>query len=80
GEGVSEAEAELIFERYYRSDQSPTQPGSVGIGLAVSRQLAEMMGGTLRYVGADGEPRFELSLPVGAALDAVSTAELSVTA
>ncbi|MGA8038717.1 MAG: HAMP domain-containing sensor histidine kinase [Acidimicrobiia bacterium] len=80
GDGVSEAEAELIFERYYRSDQSPTQPGSVGIGLAVSRQLAEMMGGTLRYVGADGEPRFELSLPVGASLDAVSTAELSVTA
>jgi signal transduction histidine kinase len=64
GRGVSAGEAELIFERYYRSDQSPTQPGSVGIGLAVSRQLAEMMAGTLRYVGTDGESRFELSLPV----------------
>jgi signal transduction histidine kinase len=63
GEGVEAAETELIFERYYRSQQSPTQPGSVGIGLAVSRQLAEMMGGTLRYVGAGEDSRFELSLP-----------------
>jgi nitrogen-specific signal transduction histidine kinase len=63
GEGVEAAETELIFERYYRSQQSPTQPGSVGIGLAVSRQLAEMMDGTLRYVGSSDESRFELSLP-----------------
>ncbi len=66
GSGVGAAESELIFERYYRSQQSPTQPGSVGIGLAVSRQLAEMMGGTLRYVGSADEARFELSLPMSA--------------
>ncbi|MDP9143585.1 MAG: ATP-binding protein, partial [Actinomycetota bacterium] len=64
GQGVKPAESELIFERYYRSQQSPTQPGSVGIGLAVSRQLAEMMDGTLRYVGSSDESRFELSLPL----------------
>jgi len=64
GHGVVSAESELIFERYYRSEQSPTQPGSVGIGLAVSRQLAEMMDGTLRYVGSAEESRFELSLPL----------------
>jgi signal transduction histidine kinase len=64
GHGVVPAESELIFERYYRSEQSPTQPGSVGIGLAVSRQLAEMMDGTLRYVGSAEESRFELSLPL----------------
>jgi signal transduction histidine kinase len=64
GDGVKPAEAELIFERYYRSQQSPTQPGSVGIGLAVSRQLAEMMDGTLRYVGTSEESRFELALPL----------------
>lgn len=63
GPGVPEAEAELIFERYYRSDQSPTQPGSVGIGLAVSKQLAEMMSGTLEYVLGGAQPRFELNLP-----------------
>jgi two-component system sensor histidine kinase MprB len=64
GRGVPENEARLIFERYYRSAQSPTQPGSVGIGLAVSRQLAEMMGGTLEYVSGEPAHRFELSLPL----------------
>lgn len=64
GVGVAEREAKLIFERYYRSAQSPTQPGSVGIGLAVSRQLAEMMGGTLDYVSSGSQHRFELTLPV----------------
>lgn len=63
GPGISADEAELIFERYYRSSESPTLPGSVGIGLAVSRQLAEMMGGSLAYVCADGVPGFELRLP-----------------
>lgn len=63
GDGVDPAEAELIFDRFYRSRQSPTQPGSVGIGLSLSRHLAEMLGGTLRYVGAPGETRFELRLP-----------------
>ncbi len=63
GSGVPPAEAKLIFERYYRSAQSPTQPGSVGIGLAVSRQLAEMMGGSLDYVRTVEGPRFELTLP-----------------
>lgn len=64
GGGVDEREVKLIFERYYRSAQSPTQPGSVGIGLAVSRQLAEMMGGTLTYVPGGAQHRFELTLPL----------------
>ncbi len=69
GAGIDERESKLIFERYYRSAQSPTQPGSVGIGLAVSRQLAEMMGGTLAYVNGGPQHHFELSLP--AAVQAV---------
>ncbi|MGB8362493.1 MAG: HAMP domain-containing sensor histidine kinase [Acidimicrobiia bacterium] len=63
GAGVADHEATLIFERYYRSRQTPTQPGSVGIGLSVSRQLAELMDGTLEYLPATGVTGFELSLP-----------------
>jgi signal transduction histidine kinase len=63
GRGVPPDEADQIFDRYYRSAQSPTQAGSVGIGLSVARQLAELMGGTLEYVSTDGWHRFELSLP-----------------
>jgi len=69
GAGVPEDEAKLIFERYYRSVDMPTQPGSVGIGLAVSRQLAEMMDGSLIYIGGGHRPRFELALPTGTSGD-----------
>ena len=64
GVGVPTLESDLIFERYYRSSQAQTLPGSVGIGLAVSRQLADLMDGSLRYVHGDTTPRFELSLPL----------------
>lgn len=64
GAGVAEHEATLIFERYYRSRQAPTQPGSVGIGLSVSRQLAELMDGTLTYSPTGGVTGFELALPL----------------
>ncbi len=70
GVGVPILQSDLIFERYYRSPQSQTLPGSVGIGLAVSRQLADLMEGTLRYVHDDGTPRFELSLPLAKTVDA----------
>ncbi|HJQ76233.1 MAG TPA: HAMP domain-containing sensor histidine kinase [Acidimicrobiia bacterium] len=73
GRGIADSESNLIFERYYRSAQSPTQPGSVGIGLAVSRQLAEMMGGTLSYVSSP--PRFELTLPLDGVPAALFVAE-----
>lgn len=63
GAGVDDHEATLIFDRYYRSRQTPTQPGSVGIGLSVSRQLAELMNGTLEYLPATGVTGFELALP-----------------
>lgn len=69
GPGVPAPEVSLIFERYYRSAQSPTQPGSVGIGLSVSRQLAEMMGGTLEYATGDGGHGFELCLPQATSRD-----------
>lgn len=69
GLGVRPEESEMIFERYYRSDESPTQPGSVGIGLSVSRQLAELMNGRLAYVSSSGESRFEFSIPATAPLE-----------
>jgi signal transduction histidine kinase len=64
GSGVPAALENRIFEAYERGDHgNATQPGSVGLGLAVSRRLADLMNGTLEYRRVDGTTRFELSLP-----------------
>ncbi len=64
GAGVKGIDAEHIFDPYYRSQSSAdSKPDSVGLGLAVARQLARMMGGDLVYKRRDGWTCFELTLP-----------------
>jgi signal transduction histidine kinase len=64
GPGVRGIDADHIFDPYYRSQSaSEVKPDSVGLGLAVARQLARMMGGDLVYIRRDGWTRFELTLP-----------------
>ncbi len=65
GPGVKGIDAEHIFDPYYRSQSSEAdaRPDSVGLGLAVARQLARMMGGDLVYRRRAGWTRFELTLP-----------------
>jgi signal transduction histidine kinase len=65
GPGVKGIDAEHIFDPYYRSQASEAdaRPDSVGLGLAVARQLARMMGGDLVYRRRAGWTRFELTLP-----------------
>ncbi|MDH5292886.1 MAG: HAMP domain-containing histidine kinase, partial [Acidimicrobiia bacterium] len=63
GEGVPSDEAVHIFEPYRSAHDQRGQPGSVGLGLAVSRSMAHMMGGDLTYDRVDGRTRFTLSLP-----------------
>ncbi len=64
GAGVPEGDREAIFERYH-SSRSVLQPGSVGLGLTVSRELARLMGGEVTYRRDDGQSCFELTLPAG---------------
>lgn len=60
GQGIPDEEVERIFEPYVTSGGK----GSVGLGLSVARQLAELMGGTLQYERSAGESVFRLQLPV----------------
>lgn len=62
GPGIPEDEAVHIFEPYVTGSSGVS--GSVGLGLAVARQLAELMGGSLEYERSAGESVFRLLLPL----------------
>ena len=70
GEGVSPEESQRIFEPYVTAHSG--ERGSVGLGLSVARQLAELMDGSLTYLRDGDETVFRLELPL--AQEAVAAA------
>jgi two-component system sensor histidine kinase KdpD len=64
GPGIPPAEAEQVFSPFYRARGAQPDAGGVGLGLSISRRLAEAQGGSLAY-----EPRpgggsvFRFALP-----------------
>jgi two-component system OmpR family sensor kinase len=73
GPGVPEADRDRIFERFFRADPSRgraerSATGGAGLGLAISRWIAEAHGGTLVYESATdagrGGATFVVTLPV----------------
>ena len=64
GVGIDEKDTARIFERFERAVRRGTQPG-FGIGLWLSRSLAEMMGGSITVFGKPGAGSlFTVSLPI----------------
>jgi CheY-like chemotaxis protein/AraC-like DNA-binding protein len=62
GEGIAAENLPRIFELYYTSAE-----GGMGIGLALTRQLVEEMGGTIAVASAPGRgTEFTVSLPLSA--------------
>ena len=45
GPGVPPGEASRIFERFYRSDRSRSEPGGAGLGLAIARWIVDLHDG-----------------------------------
>ncbi len=64
GEGIPEDRREAVFEPYKRAHNAAGLPGSVGLGLSISRQLARLMGGDLTYDYQTGWSVFTLRLPL----------------
>jgi PAS domain S-box-containing protein len=66
GIGIDEAHRESIFEQFTQADQSATRSrGGAGLGLAISRKLIRMMGGTLDVESTFGEgSTFSVELPL----------------
>jgi two-component system sensor histidine kinase KdpD len=72
GPGIATEERERIFTPFYRSGKHSDSVGSVGLGLSISRRLAEAQSGALTCVDRkDGGLTFELRLP---GVDAASLA------
>jgi signal transduction histidine kinase len=66
GAGVEPHEQKLIFRPFRRGDAADTKAGGAGLGLALSKQWAEVLGGKLTYRTPDGGVGscFRLELPV----------------
>ena len=77
GPGIPEAARERVFERFFRADEARVRDESghttgAGLGLAISRRIAELHGGTLTLVSSrPGRTEFRFSMPADqAALEA----------
>jgi PAS domain S-box-containing protein len=64
GPGVPEYLHEVLFQPYQHGAQESSRTESVGLGLYMSRKLAQLMGGDLTYRRQDGTTVFELTLPL----------------
>jgi len=67
GEGVNPAEANLVFERFYRAEASRARAGAdsagAGLGLAIARGMIEAHGGRI-WVESNGQgATFRFTLP-----------------
>jgi two-component system, OmpR family, sensor histidine kinase MprB len=63
GRGIREEDLAHVFDRFYRSSEARTMPGS-GLGLSIVRQIVERHGGTVEAGAADGGgARFRVTLP-----------------
>ena len=73
GRGFDADDAERLFARFEQADGSLTrQHGGLGLGLAICRQLAERMGGTITATARPGLGAvFTLVLPLAAAEPAI---------
>ena len=84
GPGVPPEIEARLFERFVHQGDRPLIVGSVGLGLAICKVLADGMNGTIAYQRAEGRTAFEVRLPLAAEHDpeaeAVSSPDRAVVA
>ena len=72
GPGISEEEQAIIFEKFRQIDSSVTREYSgAGLGLAITRELCTMLGGTIELQSRPGQgSTFKATLPTQAPAEA----------
>jgi signal transduction histidine kinase len=67
GPGIPPDELSRIFERFYQLDKARSGSGArgVGLGLAISREIVQAHGGTIKAASTVGQgSRFSVRLPI----------------
>jgi two-component system sensor histidine kinase BaeS len=71
GVGIPQEHLPHVFDRFYKADQSRTQPGS-GLGLSIVKAIVERHGGSVSVRSRQGvETTFEIVLPQQRGKDAL---------
>lgn len=64
GIGIPAEKLEHIFERFMQADTQITREyGGTGLGLSITRQLVELLGGSITVQSRPGKTEFSFSLP-----------------
>lgn len=65
GKGISEAAIPHIFDRFFQIEDHTSEQGGTGIGLALTKELIEMIGGSIQVKSVLGEGSiFRVSIPI----------------
>jgi K+-sensing histidine kinase KdpD len=68
GIGIASEHLEVIFQEFRRVETADRRVNGAGLGLAISRRLVELMGGTINVESALGRgSTFTVELPVAQA-------------
>ena len=80
GIGIEHSKLNTIFERFKQADGSTTRKyGGTGLGLSVSKELTELLNGTLNVESTINEgSTFELTLPVKTNISNISDEKVSL--
>lgn len=63
GDVINKQELKLIFEKFYRRDQSRSQSAGAGLGLAIAKEIVQKHQGSLEAESQDGHTIFIITLP-----------------
>ncbi|MEI4623882.1 HAMP domain-containing histidine kinase [Bacillus pfraonensis] len=63
GIGIPNSIKEKVFEAFFRGDQSRKSDGGTGLGLTISKHIAEKHGGQIYLHTDEGKTKFQITLP-----------------